>query len=58
MSAEIGRELVDSSSRSVIIASSVGPTGEIMEPIGSLSYTNAVEIFHEQAEGLKAGVLT
>ena len=55
ISAEIGREVADSSGRPVIVAGSVGPTGEIMEPIGSLSYTNAVEIFHEQAEGLKAG---
>jgi len=55
ISAEIGREVADTSGRSVIVAGSVGPTGEIMEPIGSLSYSTAVEIFHEQAEGLKAG---
>ena len=51
ISAEIGREVADSSGRSVIIAGSVRPTGEIMEPIGSLSYTTAVEVFHEQSEG-------
>ena len=34
LSAEIGREVADSCSRSVIVAGSVGPTGEIMEPIG------------------------
>ena len=55
ISTEIGREVADSSGRQVIVAGSVGPTGEIMEPMGPLSYSVAVEIFHEQAEGLKAG---
>lgn len=55
ISAEIGREVADASGRQVIVAGSVGPTGEIMEPMGPLSYAVAVEIFHEQAEGLKAG---
>jgi len=56
ISAEIGREAADTSGRSVVVAGSVGPTGEIMEPIGSLSYSTAVEIFHEQAEALSSGV--
>ena len=34
---------------------SMGPTGEIMAPMGPLTHDLAVEIFHEQAEGLKAG---
>ena len=55
ISAEIGREVADASGRQVIVAGCVGPTGEIMEPMGPLSYSIAVEIFHEQAEGLKAG---
>jgi 5-methyltetrahydrofolate--homocysteine methyltransferase len=46
--------VADSSGHSVIVASSLGPTGEIIEPLGSLTYANAVKIFHEQAEGLKA----
>jgi 5-methyltetrahydrofolate--homocysteine methyltransferase len=33
----------------------MGPTGEIMAPMGSLTHETAVEMFHEQAEGLKAG---
>lgn len=53
--AEIGREIADASGRSVVVAGSVGPTGEIMEPLGALTYPGAVEMFHEQAEGLKAG---
>ncbi|AJE46447.1 betaine--homocysteine S-methyltransferase [Celeribacter indicus] len=53
--AEIGREVADRAGRPVIVAGSMGPTGEIMEPMGPLSYASAVEMFHEQAEGLKAG---
>lgn len=55
IAAEIGREVADKSARTVIVAGSMGPTGEIMEPVGALSHAEAVEIFHEQAEGLKAG---
>ena len=47
ISAQIGREVADASGREVIVAGSVGPTGEIMEPMGPLSYAVAVEIFHE-----------
>ncbi|MGB3555173.1 MAG: betaine--homocysteine S-methyltransferase, partial [Jannaschia sp.] len=36
-------------------AGSMGPTGEIMAPMGPLTHSEAVEIFHQQAEGLKAG---
>ena len=53
--AEIGREVADAAGRPVIVAGSVGPTGDIMQPVGTLSHDDAVEIFHEQAEGLKAG---
>jgi 5-methyltetrahydrofolate--homocysteine methyltransferase len=53
--AELGREVADKAGRKVIVAGSVGPTGEIMLPVGSLSHELAVEMFHEQADGLKAG---
>ncbi|MBY6089346.1 betaine--homocysteine S-methyltransferase [Maritimibacter alkaliphilus] len=55
VSAELGREVADAAGRTVIVAGSVGPTGEIMAPMGSLTHAVAVEIFHEQAEGLKEG---
>lgn len=55
ISAEIGREVADKSGRTVIVAGSVGPTGDIMLPVGTLSHGDAVEIFHEQADGLKEG---
>lgn len=53
--AEIGRDVADNTARPVVVAGSVGPTGEIMSPMGSLTHELAVEIFHEQAETLKAG---
>jgi 5-methyltetrahydrofolate--homocysteine methyltransferase len=55
VAAEIGREVADKAGRVVVVAGSVGPTGEIMEPMGSLTHARAVEMFHEQAEGLKEG---
>jgi len=53
--AALGREIADASGRTVVVAGSVGPTGEIMAPMGSLTHELAVEIFHEQAAGLKEG---
>ena len=53
--AELGRDVADASGRTVVVAGSVGPTGEIMSPMGTLTHARAVEMFHEQAEGLKAG---
>jgi len=53
--AELGREIADKAGRKVVVAGSVGPTGEIFEPMGTMTHACAVEIFHEQAEGLKEG---
>ncbi|MDQ2065049.1 betaine--homocysteine S-methyltransferase [Xinfangfangia sp. CPCC 101601] len=53
--AALGREIADASGRKVVVAGSVGPTGDIFEPMGTMTHALAVEIFHEQAEGLKAG---
>ncbi len=53
--AELAREIADGAGRPVIVAGSVGPTGDIMEPMGTLTHQLAVEMFHEQAEGLKEG---
>ncbi|KPP87891.1 MAG: 5-methyltetrahydrofolate--homocysteine methyltransferase [Rhodobacteraceae bacterium HLUCCO07] len=55
ISAELGRDVADTAGRTVIVAGSVGPTGEIMAPMGELTHDLAVEIFHEQADGLKEG---
>ena len=53
--AALGREIADASGRSIVVAGSVGPTGEIFQPMGTLTHELAVEMFHEQAEGLKEG---
>ncbi|MBR2657614.1 MAG: betaine--homocysteine S-methyltransferase [Loktanella sp.] len=55
VAAALGREIADASGRTIVVAGSVGPTGEIMAPMGNLTHAIAVEMFHEQAEGLKAG---
>jgi 5-methyltetrahydrofolate--homocysteine methyltransferase len=53
--AALGREIADKAGRSVVVAGSMGPTGDIFEPMGTMTHALAVEIFHEQAEALKEG---
>lgn len=53
--AELAREVADASGRTVIVAGSVGPTGELLVPLGALTYDGAVEAFAEQMAGLKEG---
>ncbi|HMM63059.1 MAG TPA: betaine--homocysteine S-methyltransferase [Mesorhizobium sp.] len=53
--AEIARSVADAAGRKVIVAGSVGPTGELLVPLGALTYEEAVDAFAEQMEGLKAG---
>jgi 5-methyltetrahydrofolate--homocysteine methyltransferase len=53
--AEIARKVADEAGRPVVVAGSIGPTGELFEPLGALTEAAAVAAFTEQAEGLKAG---
>ena len=53
--ARLAREVADASGREVAVAGSMGPTGEIMEPIGPLTFDLAKESFAEQARSLAAG---
>jgi 5-methyltetrahydrofolate--homocysteine methyltransferase len=55
VAAALGRDVANASGRKIVVAGSVGPTGEIMSPMGTLTHVRAVEMFHEQAEGLKSG---
>lgn len=55
LAAQIACEVAAKAGRKVIVAGSVGPTGELLQPLGALSYEEAVEAFVEQIEGLKAG---
>lgn len=53
--AEIARAVADGAGRRVIVAGSVGPTGELLEPLGAMTYDEAVDAFAEQMQGLKEG---
>lgn len=53
--AKIAREVAESADRPIIVAGSVGPTGELLVPLGALTKDGAREAFKEQIEGLKAG---
>lgn len=53
--AERARAVADAAARPVVVAGSMGPTGEILEPVGALSVADATEAFAEQAKGLKDG---
>ena len=53
--AGIARECADAVSRPVIVAGSIGPTGEIFAPVGTLTHDEGVAAFTEQAIGLKDG---
>jgi len=55
LAAEIARGVADAAGRPVVVAGSVGPTGDLLAPLGPLSEDEAVEVFVEQIEGLKAG---
>ncbi len=53
--ARLARGVVDSARRPVVVAGSMGPTGELFAPLGEMTEEEAVAAFTEQAEGLKAG---
>ncbi len=53
--AKLAREIVDASDRDVLVAGSIGPTGEILEPSGSLTIAEAANAFREQAQALYEG---
>ena len=53
--ARLARSVADAASRPVVVAGSVGPTGELFEPLGALTHDEAVDAFAEQIEGLKDG---
>jgi len=53
--ARIARGIADSAGRPVVVAGSVGPTGDLIAPLGPLSEDEAVDVFIEQIEGLREG---
>jgi methionine synthase I (cobalamin-dependent) len=55
LAASIARKVADESGREIVVAGSMGPTGELFEPLGALTMDKAVEAFTEQARGLAEG---
>lgn len=57
--ARLGRQVAERAKeeqgRTVLVAGSMGPTGELLEPMGSMSMQACTSAFAEQAEGLTAG---
>jgi len=51
--ARLAREVADSSG--ALALGSMGPTGELMEPLGLYTHDQVVDLFAEQAAGLAAG---
>jgi 5-methyltetrahydrofolate--homocysteine methyltransferase len=45
----------EAAGQEAFVAGSMGPTGELMKPLGTLSYVVAVEAFAEQAKALAEG---
>ncbi|MDE2221023.1 MAG: betaine--homocysteine S-methyltransferase, partial [Gammaproteobacteria bacterium] len=53
--AELARSVADRSERPIAVAGSVGPTGELFEPIGALTKAAAFASFATQLRGLRDG---
>ena len=53
--AELARQTADATERPVVVAGSVGPTGELFIPMGELTHDAAVASFTEQMRGLRDG---
>lgn len=53
--AEIAGRVAEAADRPVVVAGSVGPTGELFEPMGALNHDTCKAFFKEQMEGLKDG---
>lgn len=53
--AALAREVADKAGRKVVVAGSMGPTGDVFEPLGPRTQAEAEEAFHEQAEALRDG---
>ena len=55
LAAENARAEADRAGRPVVVAGSIGPTGDLLAPLGELTEEEAVEAFAEQIEGLREG---
>ena len=53
--AQVGRTAADASDRPIVVAGSMGPSGELLEPMGEMTPETAAAAFAEQAVGLTEG---
>lgn len=53
--ARLAREVVDAADRPVVVAGSMGPTGELFQPMGELTHESVRDAFAEQAQALARG---
>jgi 5-methyltetrahydrofolate--homocysteine methyltransferase len=53
--AGVARAVADAAARAVVVAGSIGPTGELIEPLGALTKDEAIAAFAEQAQALAEG---
>jgi 5-methyltetrahydrofolate--homocysteine methyltransferase len=53
--AEIASNVAAMAHRPILVAGSVGPTGELLAPLGALTEDDAMEAFVEEIEGLRDG---
>ena len=53
--AQLARQAADKTPRLVVVAGSMGPTGELLQPMGTMTYEQAVAAFAEQAAALDEG---
>jgi 5-methyltetrahydrofolate--homocysteine methyltransferase len=53
--ARLARQQADRAGRTVLVGGSMGPTGEILQPLGPLSIEEAADAFAEQARALQEG---
>ncbi len=53
--ASLLRAEAEASGRAVLVAGSMGPTGDLFQPLGPLTHEDGVAAFTAQAEGLAAG---
>ena len=53
--AELARQVADAAARPIVVAGSVGPTGDLFEPMGTLTHEIAVASFKTQITGLRDG---
>ena len=55
VAANLARAEADAAPHSVVVAGSMGPTGELLAPMGTMTYEEAQAAFAEQATGLAEG---